>query len=66
MRPACTSLTCDMMKRSFESKVFRVMPQSDAVRTSIPEAVATFLGVEHGSTIRWTVDSNSGKVTVSK
>ena len=64
--PLDDSVTRGSMKRVFKSKVFRVMPSSEAVRTSIPEAVATVLGVEHGSTLLWTVDSESGKVTVSK
>ena len=64
--PVCNPLSSGLMKRVFKSKVFRVSPNSEAVRTSVPEAVATILGVEHGSTLLWTVDSDSGKVTVSK
>jgi len=53
------------MPRTFTSKVLRTMAGSASVRTTIPEAVAAILGAENGSTLAWTVEAATGKVSVS-
>lgn len=53
------------MAGKFHSTAFRVTPRSASVRTTIPAAVAALLGVEHLSSLLWTVEPGSGRVMVS-
>jgi len=54
------------MAKSFESKTFRASPVSESLKTTIPQSVATVLGVEAGDTLTWTVDVASREATVSR
>ena len=52
------------MPRVFHSTAFRVTPRSASVRTTVPAAIAAILGVEHLSSLAWTVEEGT-KVVVS-
>lgn len=53
------------MARVFHSTAFQVTPRSASVRTTIPAAVAAILGVEHLSSIVWSVEPGTSRVYVS-
>ena len=54
------------MPRSFESRAFRAVSGSDSLKTTVPQSVATVLGLEPGDSIVWTVDVAVRSATVSK
>ena len=53
------------MVGTFRSKVLQTVPGSPSVRATIPEAVAAILGAAPGSTLLWSVEPGSLRVTVS-
>lgn len=44
------------MVDQFTSKIFRAVPGSGSVKTTVPQTVATILGLEPGDGLVWTVD----------
>lgn len=54
------------MPKEFESKVFKASPSSGSLKTTVPLAVATVLGLEAGDTLEWTVDVEARKALVSR
>ena len=54
----------ESVPRVFHSTAFRVTPRSASVRTTVPAAIAAILGVEHLSSLAWTVEVGT-RVVVS-
>ena len=54
------------MGRTFLSKVQRSKAKSPSLRATIPEAVATALGVQEGDELAWTVEAGSIRVVVAR
>jgi|HubBroStandDraft_4_1064222.scaffolds.fasta_scaffold617061_2 antitoxin component of MazEF toxin-antitoxin module len=54
------------MGRAFLSKVQRSKQASESLRATIPEAVATALGVQEGDELSWMVEPGSVRVVVTR
>jgi hypothetical protein len=54
------------MAKSFDSKAFRAAPGSDSLKTTVPQAVATVLGLEPGDSLTWEVDVSNRSATVRR
>lgn len=54
------------MARAFLSKVQRSKLNSESLRATIPEAVATALGIREGDFLTWNVEPGSTKVIVAR
>jgi hypothetical protein len=54
------------MGRAFLSKVQRSKQASESLRATIPEAVASALGVREGDLLSWTVEPGSIRVVVTR
>lgn len=54
------------MGRTFVTNVHQGKKGQVSLRTTIPEAVATLLGVEKGDKLEWTVESGSTRAMVTK
>jgi hypothetical protein len=54
------------MPKVFESKAFRAVATSGSIKTTVPESVATVLGLEPGDSIVWEVDVDARSVVVKR
>lgn len=54
------------MPKAFESKAFKASPGSDSLKTTVPQSVATVLGLEPGDSISWEVDVTGRSAMVRK
>jgi hypothetical protein len=52
------------MPTTFESKAFRAVEGSESLKTTVPQSVATVLGLEAGGTLVWELDVNGRSATV--
>jgi hypothetical protein len=50
----------------FESKVFKAATASDSLKTTVPQSVATVLGLEPGDTLVWEVDVSARSASVRR
>jgi len=54
------------MPKVFESKAFKASPGSDSLKTTVPQSVATVLGLEPGDSLSWEVDVAGRSAVVRK
>ena len=54
------------MPKAFESKAFKASPGSDSLKTTVPQSVATVLGLEPGDSLSWEVDVVGRSAVVRK
>lgn len=54
------------MAKALESKAIRALRRSESVRTTVPSAICSLLGIEPGDTLVWTPDVKTGAASVRK
>lgn len=54
------------MPKEFESRAFRSQSGSESLKTTVPQSVATVLGLEPGDAIRWELDVESRSARVRR
>ncbi len=54
------------MAKEFESRVVLSLKRSKSLRTTVPEVVATLLGLEPKDSLVWSVEPGTGVITVCR
>lgn len=54
------------MPKPIASKLVKAIERSDSLRTTVPSAVVSVLGLDPGDSLLWTLDPKRSRVVVSK